>query len=347
MVVDLWGGWADQARTLPWTENTIACVFSTTKSMCALAALVLVDRGELDLDASVASYWPEFAARGKAAITVRQLLSHTSGVSGWEKPITVEDVYDIEKSTALLAGQAPWWEPGTASGYHALSYGHLIGEVVRRTTGKRLAEFFAAEIARPLGADFHIGLSPSQFHRVAEMVSWPPQRTYPSELDPDSPACKTFTGPDMQGNIERCSSERWRRAEIGAASGHGNARSVARIHSVVACGGEVGGVRLLSPKTIERIFEVQSDGIDLVLGMRLKIGLGYGLPWPEVLPFIPGGRVCFSSGAGGSIVLADADRRMTIAYMMNKMKPVPIVTPIAGALIERAYEIVGVPATLG
>ena len=141
MVVDLWGGWADEARTVPWTENTITNVFSTTKTMTALAALVLVDRGELDLDATVAKYWPEFAARGKAGIKVRQLMSHTSGVSGWEQPITLDDLYDLDKSNALLAAQAPWWEPGTASGYHMLNYGHLIGEVIRRITGLRLGEY--------------------------------------------------------------------------------------------------------------------------------------------------------------------------------------------------------------
>src|SRR5438067_6127676 len=190
MVVDLWGGWADEARTVPWTEHTITNIFSTTKAMTSLAALMLVDRGELDLDATVAKYWPEFAANGKAAIKVRHLLSHTSGVSGWEQPITLEDLYDCEKSAALLAAQAPWWEPGTAAGYHALNYGHLIGEVIRRITGQRLGEFFAAEIAGPLGADFHIGLPLSEFHRVANLVPWPPQRTYPEGLDPNSPAFK-------------------------------------------------------------------------------------------------------------------------------------------------------------
>jgi len=340
MVVDLWGGWADLARTVPWTENTITCVFSTTKTMTSLAALVLVDRGELDLDTSVAAYWPEFAARGKAEIKVRQLLSHTSGVSGWDQPVTLEDLYDWDKSTAMLAAQAPWWEPGTSSGYHAMTYGHLIGEVIRRITGQRLGEFFAAHIAGPLGADFHIGLAPSEFYRAGNPVPWPPQPTYASDLDQSGPAFKTFTGPVMDLNIEWSWTERWRRADIGAGNGHGNARSVARIQSAVACGGEVDGVRLLSPKTINRIFEVQSDGIDLVLGYRLKIGVGYGLPWPEVLPFVPEGRVCFGAGAGGSLMIADADRRLTIAYVMNKMVPIPIVVPIAAALVERVYDIV-------
>jgi CubicO group peptidase (beta-lactamase class C family) len=330
MVVDLWGGWADEARTAPWTENTIANVFSTTKTMTALAALVLVDRGDLDLDAPVAKYWPEFAARGKAGIKVRQLLSHTSGVSGWEQPITLEDLYDWDKSTALLAAQAPWWEPGTASGYHMLNYGHLIGEVIRRITGQRLGEFFAAHIAGPLGADFHIGLPLSEFHRVTNVVAPPAIPTVPvfdpTQLDPNSVAFKTWTNPTMP--LDYSSTEGWRRADIGAANGHGNARSAARLQSAVACGGEVDGVRLLSPQTIDRIFEVQSNGIDLVIGAPNKWGVGYNLA--------PEGRVCFGAGTGGSLVAIDADRRITFAYVMNKMAS----GAIAAALGERVGEIV-------
>src|SRR5262249_855788 len=189
-----------------------------------------------------------------------------------------------------------------------------------------------AHIAGPLGADFHIGLPPSEFPRVANPVPWPPQPTFPAELDHNSVAYKTFNGPLMPGDLAWSWSEPWRRPDVGAGNGHGNARSLARIQSGVGCGGEVDGVRLLSPKTIDRIFEVQTDGIDLVLGYRLKIGMGYGLPWPEELPFVPEGRVCFGSGAGGSIVIADADRRMTVAYAMNKMSPAGIVTPIPAAL---------------
>src|SRR5215831_13509722 len=223
MVVDLWGGWADEARTVPWTEHTITNVFSTTKTMTALAALVLVGRCELDLDASVASYWPEFAARGKAGVKVRHLLSHMSGVSGWEQPVTLEDVYDWDKSTALLAAQAPWWEPGTASGYHMLTYGHLIGEVIRQIAGHRLGEFFAAHVAGPLGADFHIGLPTSEFHCVANVVPPPANPTMPvsdpTQLDPNSVAFKTSTNPFMRP--ESTWTEGWRRADVGAGNGHG------------------------------------------------------------------------------------------------------------------------------
>jgi CubicO group peptidase (beta-lactamase class C family) len=308
--------------------------------MTSLAALVLVDRDELVLDADVAKYWPEFAANGKEAIKGRHLLSHTSGVSGWDQPVSIDDVYDSDRSTAMLAAQAPWWGPGTGPGYHALTYGHLIGEVIRRITGRRLGEFLAAHIAVPLGADFHIGLSPSGSHRVSDLVPWPPQPIDLTRLDPDGPAYKTVTGPDLSLNIERGRTGRWRRADIGAANGHGNARSIVRIQSAVAYGGEVAGVRLLSPRTIDRTFEVQGHAVDLVLGIPLKIGVGHGLPWPEVLPFAPGGRVCFGTGAGGSLVIADADRRLTVACVMNELVPSVIVGPIAAALVERVYAIV-------
>jgi len=336
MVVDLWGGWADEARTAPWTENTITNVFSTTKTMTALAALVLVDRGELDLDAPVARYWPEFATNGKAEIKVRHLLSHTSGVSGWEQPITLEDLYDWDKSTALLAAQAPWWEAGTASGYHMMNYGHLIGEVIRHITSRRLGEFFAEHIAGPLGADFHIGLPPSEFHRVANVVPPPAApanapKFDPTQLDPSSVAFKTWTNPTMQPLHECSPTEGWRRADIGAANGHSNARSVALLQSALACGGEVRSVRLLSPQTIDRVCEAQINGIDLVLGVPLTIGLGYGLA-------LEGSRVCWGGGAGGSSVIIDVDRRITFAYVMNKMAPVG--GPIAAALADRLKGIV-------
>jgi CubicO group peptidase (beta-lactamase class C family) len=328
MAVDLWGGWADEVRTAPWGENTITNVFSTTKAMTSLAALVLVERGELDLDANVAAYWPEFAANGKAGIKVRHLLSHTSGVSGWDQPITLEDLYDWDQSTALLAAQAPWWEPGTDSGYHMLTYGHLIGEVIRRVTGQRLGEFLAAQVAGPLGTDFHIGLPPSEFHRVANVVPPPAAPADPMQLDPNSVAFKTMTNPTM--TPETTWTEGWRRADIGAGNGHGNARSLARLQSAVACGGEVDGVRLLSPQTIDRIFEVQSNGIDLVIGIQAKFGVGYGL--------LPEGRVCCWGGWGGSLVIIDVDRRITFAYVMNKMAPGGGV--IAAALAERVKDIV-------
>jgi CubicO group peptidase (beta-lactamase class C family) len=335
-VVDLWGGFRDEARTVAWTEDTITNVWSTTKTVTSLAALMLVDRGDLDVYAPVAKYWPEFAAAGKQDVEVRHLLAHTSGVSGLEQPVTVEDLYDLETSTARMAAQAPWWEPGTASGYHALNYGHLIGEVVRRVSGKSLTRFVAEEIAGPLGADLQIGARESDWGRIAAVVAPPPLPIDLEAAGPDSPAVKTFTGPGPAAAVANTAG--WRRAEIGGANGHANARGVARALSAVARGGVVDGIRLLSPATIDLIFDVQADGVDLVLGVPLRWGIGFALPQADTLPWIPDGRICFWGGWGGSMIIMDLDRRMTISYMMNKMGAGIIGSTRSAAYVEHVYQ---------
>ena len=336
-VADFWGGWADADRTTPWGRDTIVNVWSTTKTMAALTALTLVERGQLDVDAPVSRYWPEFAQNGKDGVLVRHVLSHTSGVSGWEQPVEHDDIYDPDKSTKMLAAQGPWWEPGSASGYHATDQGHLIGEIVRRITGSTLGTFFAQEVAGPLDADFHIGLSPDDDDRVAPVIAPPPLAIDMGSLDVDSPAYKTFTGPPTDAND--ANTEPWRRAEMAAVNGHGNARSVARIQSVVANSGSVDGVDLLSPSTIDQIFRVQSDGVDLVLGLPLTFGIGYALPRPDTFPYLPqDSRICFWGGWGGSMVIIDLDRHLTFAYMMNQMAPGIIGGPTSTALITALYE---------
>ena len=258
LVVDIWGGHTDESRTTTWDRDTITNVWSSTKTQMALCALMLADRGQLDLDAPVATYWPEFAQQGKEGVLVRHLLSHTSGVSGWDQPVAVSDLYDWELSTSKLAAQAPWWEPGTSSGYHALNQGHLVGEVIRRITGKKLGEFFRDEVAGPLGVDFHIGLAESEFGRVSNVIPPPPLPVDLTQLDPNMVVVKTFTGPAP--GAEASWTKEWRQADIGAANGHGNARSLAVPKSAISNGGVVNGVRLLSQATIDRIFEVQAEG---------------------------------------------------------------------------------------
>jgi len=317
IVIDMWGGYRDEARAQPWVSDTITNVWSTTKTVTSLAALMLVDRGQLDVDAPVATYWPEFAAAGKEGVLVRHLMSHMSGVSGLEQPAVIEDLYDWEKSTARFAAQAPWWQPGTASGYHATNFGHLVGEIVRRITGKSLKQFVADEIAGPLGADFQIGAVESDWDRIAPVVPPPPLPFDLSSLPPDSPTVRTLTGPPADAND--ANTPGWRRADMGAINGHGNARSVARILSVISRGGEVDGVRLLRPETIELIFNEQANGIDVVLGVPLRFGIGFGLPQLDVLPYVPDEKICFWGGWGGSVIIMDVGRKMTISYMMNKM----------------------------
>ncbi len=334
-VVDIWGGWRDTERRTPWAEDTITNVWSTTKTVTNLAALMLIDRGLLDAYAPVADHWPEFAANGKAQIELRHILSHTSGVSGWDAPFEVQEMYDWEASTQRLAAQAPWWEPGTASGYHANNQGHLVGELVRRVTGMPLKQFVAEEIAGPLGADFQIGAAERDWPRIAPVVPPPPLPVDLASLPPDSPMFKTFTGPVAAA--DRANTPDWRRADMGALNGHANARSVARIIKALTLGGAVNGTRLLSPETIELIFDEQSNGTDLVLGVPLRFGIGYALPETETVPYVPQGRCCYWGGWGGSIILADLDRRVTLAYMMNNMAPGIIGSDRSEAYVRAAY----------
>ncbi|WP_131739382.1 serine hydrolase domain-containing protein [Actinomadura roseirufa] len=292
-VVDIWGGHLDTGRTVPWERDTLTNVWSTTKTMVALCALILADRGVLDLDAPVARYWPEFAAAGKEGVLVRHLLGHTAGLPEWDGPITVADLYSWTTATTRLAGQAPRWEPGTDAGYHSITMGFLVGEVVRRVTGRGLGAFFAEEVAGPLGADFHIALPAEHDHRVAPLIPAPegekPEGFLVGVADANTPA--------------------WRRAEMPAISGYGNARSVGAVQSVLACGGAAGGVRLLSESGCERVFDEQFRGEDRIIGMPVRWGMGYRLE----------NRTCTGGGWGGSLVIVDLEHRMTVSYVMNQI----------------------------
>lgn len=316
LAIDLWGGFADAARTRAWERDTIVNVYSSTKTMSFLCFLVLADRGEIDLRAPVARYWPEFAANGKQGVELRHLMSHSAGIPAQDAPLTEELLYDRDRVCRILAAQAPWWEPGTASGYHALIQGHLIGEVVRRVTGQSLGQFFRKEIAEPLGADFHIGLDPVHFPRVAELIPYAPDPNAPVP-PPDSIAARTFARGMPDPAWTRGAG--WRRAEIPAANGHGNARAMALTHAPLACGGSAQGKRLLSPATCESVLEVQTDGVDLVIGVPVRFGLGYAR-MSETFPFSPNPRACFWGGWGGSLVVADLDARVSIGFAMNQMR---------------------------
>jgi len=314
VVVDLWGGWADEARTRPWEQDTIVNVYSTTKTMTFLCALILADRGELDFDAPVARYWPEFAANGKADVKVSHLMAHSAGLSGWRETITTADLYDWDKVTALLAAQAPLWEPGTKSGYHAITQGYLVGEVVRRITGKSLGTFFREAVAGPLNADFWIGLPASEDHRVADLIPPPPGGAI-GDMELDEIGKITFNNPGV--DVSETRKRAWRGAEIPAAGGTGNARSIARIHAILANGGVAGGKRFLSEAGCRKALEVQIEGDDLIFKAPAKFGMGFGLPGPMIPT--PNPNTLFWGGYGGSLIIIDMDARTTFGYAMNKM----------------------------
>jgi CubicO group peptidase (beta-lactamase class C family) len=261
------------------------------------------------LDAPVVTYWPEFGAEGKSAITVKQFLGYTSGLPGWTELMTLHDMYDVERSTAMLASQAPWWKPGTRGGYHAYTIGHLVGEVVRRITGKTLGRFFAEEIAGPLGAEYYIGTGPEHDHQVSPLIQGSPDDPHGEAffnrvlLNPRVTPQVTWTIP-------------WRRAELGGMNGHGNARGIATAQSVLAAGG-ANGVRLMSEAGRERVLETQFDGVDAVMGVPIRWGLGYALGAPlGGLDFGP--RVAYWGGNGGPMAFVDLDHRMSFGYAQNR-----------------------------
>ncbi len=307
-VVDLWGGYADARRTAPWERDTITNVWSTTKTMMSLCALILADRGDLDVSAPVAAYWPEFAQSGKEGVLVRHVLSHTAGLPDFDGYVGVQELYDWEKITARLAAQAPLWEPGTLAGYHSVTQGFLVGEIVRRITGRSLGTFFAEEVAGPLGADFYMGLPAEHDHRVALGIA-PPESVDGDWVSaaPAPPLPGAFVNEGLR--LSDGNSVAWRRAHLPFGSGVGNARSVAAVQSVLANGGTARGVRLLSPEGCELARQEQYRGVDQMLGTRMRYGTGYALS----------DRACFWGGWGGSTVLVDIDKRMSVSYVMNQM----------------------------
>src|SRR4051812_28375175 len=343
-VVDLWGGTADVASARPYTEDSLQLVFSTTKGATAMCANLLAERGELDIDAPVATYWPEFAQAGKESIPVRMLLCHQAGLYTVDKAPAYADTLKWDPIVEALAAQAPLWEPGTQHGYHALTYGWLVGEVVRRVSGKSIGQFFQDEFAKPLGLDFWIGLPKDQHDRVAPLVAM----DVPS--DPAAVAmAEQFTGPDtIMGKALSASGaltspdgdnsfnrpDMWS-AEIPAANGITNARSLSRVYASLI--GEVDGVRTLKPETVAKASEVQDTFNDTVLmGMPTRFGLGFMLS-SDFAPF--GGPRSFGHpGAGGSVGFADPDAGLAFGYVMNKMQQNLAGDPRTLTLIEASYK---------
>ncbi|AWE48767.1 serine hydrolase domain-containing protein [Streptomyces nigra] len=340
-VVDLWGGWADEARSRPWERDTLVNVWSTTKGPTALCAHILADRGLLDLDAPVADHWPEFAAAGKEGVLVRHLLAHRAGLPGLREPHSLEQLYDWEATTGRLAATEPWWTPGTASGYHALTYGFLVGEVVRRVSGLLPGAFLEREVTGPLGVDFTIGLPEKESGRAAELVQPP---AGPEGEGPAAPAALPPVALAALANpavgAEQAGTAAWRAAEIPAANGHGTARAVAALYGILAGGGSYGGLRFLSPEAAERVREGQGSCRDLVLGAGLghdtEIGLGLWLSGADG-SYGPNPRAFGHDGFGGSCGLADPEAGVSMGYVMNRMGPHIADDPRKMTLVDAVY----------
>jgi CubicO group peptidase (beta-lactamase class C family) len=332
-VVDLWGGVADPDTGAPWNEDTIILVFSTTKGATAICANKLAQEGKLDVDAPVVEYWPEFAANGKQDVPVSYLLSHQTGLAWIDGEMTTEEALSWDPVVAALAAQAPSWEPGSQHGYHATTYGWLVGEVIRRITGKSVGTYFREEVADPLGLDFWIGLPESEEPRVATLTSMIPVQLTAEQLrepgdDPIAQMIAAFLGPEtMLGRSLFApggaltdqavwNSRAMRAAEVPAANGVGDARSLARMYA--ACVGEVDGVRLLTTEQVKRATTQQTSGPNKVL-MDMDVQFGLGFMVTSSLMTLGGPNSFGHFGAGGSVGWADPDADFGFGYVMNRM----------------------------
>lgn len=354
-VVDLWGGLADPTTGKPWIEDTISVVWSSTKGATSLCAHILVDRGELDLDAPVAKYWPEFAQGGKENIPVRMLLNHQAGLAALREPLPPGAFYDWQLMTAALAAQTPWWEPGTRNGYHAYTFGWLVGEVVRRVSGRSLGTFFRDEVARPLELDFWIGLPEQAESRVAPVIPAPPP--VPGEpvspllvvamTQPESMQARLFLNTGGYGLVPgEVDSRAAHAAEIPAAGGITNARGLAGMYAALVAGSKH---RLVGDTSIARMAAVSSaTGVDIVGLLPTRFSLGFVKSMDNRrVSAVPGDSIILSeeafghSGFGGSVGFVDPKAGFSFGYTMNRMGAGTGINERGQSLVDAAYTSLG------
>ena len=343
-VIDLWAGHADQAKTRPWNRDTLVNVYSTTKGITAICAHRLVDQGKLDLDAPVSKYWPAFAQAGKEKIPVSYLLNHRAGVPAVRKLLPADAYWNWPVMCAAIAAQEPWWEPGSRHGYHAITFGYLVGEVIRRITGKTPGTYLRDELAAPLKLDIHIGVDASFDPRIADLIDAPPPPpNAPNALgemaaDPEGVTFKAIANPRPVIDPALVNSREWRAAEVPAANGHATARSLAALYGALAKDGKVNDFRVLTPESIKRGYTVQSYGVDAVLGAVTRWGLGFALTQPET-PIGPNPHTFGHPGAGGSIGFADPDARVGFGYTMNQMGADSLIDRRAATLFNALFAV--------
>lgn len=349
-VVDLWGGKVRADTEDPWEEDTISLVWSSTKGAAALCMHILASRGELDLDAPVARYWPEMGRPGKEALTPRMVLNHQAGLPVLRQPVPPGGFARPELIAKMLAEEEPHWQPGARHGYHALMFGWLVGELVRRISGRSIGRFFREEVAEPLGLDFWIGLPEALEGRVAPMIMPPPAVDTPffQKIISDPQSVQALVYNDG-GLMMECNSRAVHAAEIASANGITNGRGLAKMYAVLACGGSLGGASLVDPTAIARMVTTSSAaGSDAVLILPTRFSLGYmkSADNRRCAPgmqesLIIGERAFGHPGFGGSIGFADPDERLSFGYTMNRMGDGVLLNPRGQSLIDAVYRALG------
>jgi CubicO group peptidase (beta-lactamase class C family) len=340
-VIDLWGGWRDAVRQREWQHDTLVCMMSVSKGITGLAFSLLVDRGLVDVNKPVATYWPEFASNGKEQLPVRFVLDHRAGLPIIADPLWPGAIYDHQAICKALAAQAPLWEPGTVAAYHIHTQGYLLAEIMHRVTGKTVGEFLRDEIAVPLGADFMIGaLSKHDQDRCAEVMPNMQARLFAArEAETETLRSKAFVQNPAEPWPVTLNSQIWRESEIASGNGHGNARGVARIYGAFARGGELGGVRLTTPASIEAMITEQHNITELMQDRPYHQALGVLLNTPQAVYMGPNPRAFGHHGIGGSLGFADPDERIGFSFAVNRMHAVGTNGPRAARLIDALYQV--------
>jgi CubicO group peptidase (beta-lactamase class C family) len=342
-VVDLWGGFSDQARTTAWREDTIVCMMSVTKGMLALCVHTLVEDGKLDLAEKVATYWPEFAQAGKGDITVQQLVSHHAGLI-YADLAPDQSLLNWDVMVDALARQKPEWEPGTQGAYHSSTYGHLLGELVRRVSGKTFPQILVERFTGPLGMDYHVGLSEERQRRVADVIVNPDSVTASSVARPETKLGRAWRVRPTPPQGHYYNWKPVREAEIGSSNGHGNARAVARLYAALARGGEIAGIRVLKEDTIRTIRQEQWRGLCGMTDRIFGMGVGLFLNTPDYFPIGPNPNSFGHPGAGGAVGFADPDLKLSFSYCANYMCSGAALGDRCDALIQALYTCIGAGA---
>lgn len=328
-VVDLWGGYKDLARSQPWEKDTIVIMNSVAKSMCALCTHILIDRGLVDFDAPVARYWPEFAQAGKQGVLVRHVLSHTCGVIFCDHA-PPGSWFDWGTHIRALEKQEPAWEPGTKGAYNSINIGYILGEIVRRVTGKTVGTFLREEVTSKLGADYNIGLRSDEIARVSDMHQNPKNGFFKIAADDNTPLGRAFRSAPKIGYFQNC--REIRELEVASFGGHGAARATAGIYAMLANNGEIGGVRLLSPQAVERASQLVWEADCMMTQRRIRMGYGFMHNEPNTVPMGANMRAFGHTGTGGAFAWCDRERNMAFAYCTNFQREGPGIGPRGAAL---------------
>lgn len=328
-VVDLWGGYKDLARTVPWDKDTIVIMNSLAKSMSALCTHILIDRGQIDFDAPVAKYWPEFAAAGKQGVLVRHVLSHTCGVIFCDHA-PPGSWFDWDVHIRALEQQEPAWEPGTKGAYNSINIGFILGEIVRRVTGKTIGTFLRENVTEKLGADYHIGLRPDEIARVSDMHQNPKNGFFNIAADPTTPLGRAFRSAPTFGYFQN--RREIREIEVPSFGGHGNARGMARIYAMIAGNGQIDGVRILSPEAVERLSQLVWEDDCIMTQRRIRMGYGFMHNEPNTVPMGANMKAFGHTGTGGAFAWADRERNMAFAYCTNFQREGPGIGPRGASL---------------